>query len=159
MSKISDLRRLACLTLLMGRAAMAYPPAPRDSVVKDYFGTHVPAPYQWMENLGDPRLGPWIAATTRSVPFLSPQLRHPEPIRAVRATRPDRQTAGAARPEPLVTSWWHRARRLRTLTQWAIRRLCPVRRRLGLANRLRAGCRDRQDAAAPGALGEVLRSE
>lgn len=43
----------------------AYPVAPRDAVVDHYFGTPVPAPYQWMENLQDPRLGPWIAAENR----------------------------------------------------------------------------------------------
>ncbi len=45
-----------------GPAPLQYPPAPRDNAVNTYFGTRVPAPYQWMENLEDARLGPWIAS-------------------------------------------------------------------------------------------------
>lgn len=54
-----------CLSLAAQAAPLSYPPAPRDSTVNNYFGTKVPAPYQWMENLGDPRLGPWIAAENK----------------------------------------------------------------------------------------------
>lgn len=39
-----------------------YPQAFRDGVVDTYFGVKVPAPYQWMENLGDPRLHEWVDA-------------------------------------------------------------------------------------------------
>ena len=46
-------------------AALRYPPTPRDNIVNTYFGTRVPAPYQWMENLTDPRLQPWIAAQNK----------------------------------------------------------------------------------------------
>ncbi len=71
MSKLSNLRRAACIALLLSGigigncaqpTALAYPPAHRDNIVNDYFGTKVPAPYQWMENLTDPRLAPWVAA-------------------------------------------------------------------------------------------------
>ena len=37
-----------------------YPAAQRDAIVNDYFGTKVPAPYQWMENLNAPALKTWI---------------------------------------------------------------------------------------------------
>jgi hypothetical protein len=37
-------------------ALLHYPVAPRDSIVNNYFGDKVPAPYQWMENLNDPAL-------------------------------------------------------------------------------------------------------
>jgi prolyl oligopeptidase len=42
--------------------ALHYPPARRDSKVDDYFGTHVPAPYQWMEDLQSPALHRWVQA-------------------------------------------------------------------------------------------------
>lgn len=41
---------------------LAYPPADRDSIVDDYFGTKVPVPYQWMENLENPALEKWVQA-------------------------------------------------------------------------------------------------
>src|SRR5579885_3011844 len=40
---------------------LAYPQARRDNVVDDYFGTKVPAPYQWMEDLNSPELAKWVA--------------------------------------------------------------------------------------------------
>ncbi|MGH8414815.1 MAG: S9 family peptidase, partial [Gammaproteobacteria bacterium] len=40
---------------------LAYPAAARDKVVDNYFGTKVPAPYQWMENLDNPALHKWVA--------------------------------------------------------------------------------------------------
>jgi prolyl oligopeptidase len=39
-----------------------YPEARRDSTVDSYFGTKVPAPYQWMENLESPALKRWVEA-------------------------------------------------------------------------------------------------
>jgi len=39
-----------------------YPPARRDATVDTYFGTRVPAPYEWMENLGSPALQEWVEA-------------------------------------------------------------------------------------------------
>lgn len=38
------------------QAQPAYPKARRDDTVNTYFGTKVPAPYQWMENLDSPEL-------------------------------------------------------------------------------------------------------
>jgi prolyl oligopeptidase len=42
-----------------------YPFAPRDRIVADYFGTRVPAPYRWMEDMGSPALHRWVAAENR----------------------------------------------------------------------------------------------
>jgi len=44
---------------------LAYPAAKRDNTVDVYFGTKVPAPYQWMENLESPELHKWVAAENR----------------------------------------------------------------------------------------------
>ncbi len=41
---------------------IVYPTAHRDQTVGNYFGTKVPAPYQWMENLNSPKLHKWVAA-------------------------------------------------------------------------------------------------
>lgn len=42
--------------------APQYPVAHRDNTVDTYFGTQVPAPYQWMENLTSPALHQWVDA-------------------------------------------------------------------------------------------------
>ena len=42
-----------------------YPVAHRDTTVDTYFGTKVPAPYQWMENLGSPALHTWVEAENK----------------------------------------------------------------------------------------------
>jgi prolyl oligopeptidase len=47
------------------RATPDYPVAPRDQTVTDYFGTRVPAPYQWMEDMQSPALHSWVAAENR----------------------------------------------------------------------------------------------
>ena len=39
---------------------LRYPVASRDGTVDHYFGTRVPAPYQWMEDLQDPALHRWV---------------------------------------------------------------------------------------------------
>src|SRR4051794_31294562 len=41
---------------------LAYPPTPRGDVVDDYFGTKVPDPYRWMEDLDAKPVTEWIAA-------------------------------------------------------------------------------------------------
>lgn len=61
----------AMLTLATGMqaataaTALAYPEARRDNTVDTYFDVRVAAPYQWMENLADPQLKPWVAAQNR----------------------------------------------------------------------------------------------
>lgn len=42
-----------------------YPVAHRDDTVDTYFGTSVPAPYQWMENLTSPELHQWVDAENK----------------------------------------------------------------------------------------------
>jgi prolyl oligopeptidase len=42
-----------------------YPPAYRDRLVTNYFGTLVPGPYRWMEKLDSPRLIRWINRENR----------------------------------------------------------------------------------------------
>ena len=37
-----------------------YPDAKRDNIVDTYFGTKVPVPYQWMENLNSPVVKNWV---------------------------------------------------------------------------------------------------
>lgn len=60
---------LATACILPARAGdehkLAYPVAHRDATVDTYFGTRVPAPYQWMENLSDPALHRWVEAENR----------------------------------------------------------------------------------------------
>ncbi len=74
MTTLPNLHRVACSLVLFASvgighcaqaAPLAYPPVHRDTLVSDYFGTKVPAPYQWMENLGDPRLRAWVAAENK----------------------------------------------------------------------------------------------
>ncbi|RJS93268.1 S9 family peptidase [Salinisphaera sp. Q1T1-3] len=64
------------LSLVMTHAFAAgagpdYPLAHRSDTVDHYFGTAVPAPYQWMENLDDPKLRQWVkqqnALTARQI--------------------------------------------------------------------------------------------
>ncbi|HKV52456.1 MAG TPA: prolyl oligopeptidase family serine peptidase [Gemmatimonadaceae bacterium] len=58
-----------CLAALAGAGPAAaqmaperiqYPATHRDSVVDDYFGTKVPAPYRWMENDNSPDVAKWV---------------------------------------------------------------------------------------------------
>lgn len=46
-------------------SVIEYPVAHKDQTVDTYFGTKVPAPYQWMENLTDPQLHRWVDAENR----------------------------------------------------------------------------------------------
>jgi prolyl oligopeptidase len=53
------------LSVAQPAGKLAYPVARRDHTVDVYFGTKVPAPYQWMENLESPELHKWVAAENR----------------------------------------------------------------------------------------------
>lgn len=46
-------------------AVIDYPSAKRDDVVDDYFGTKVPDPYRWLEDLDSPATRAWVAAENR----------------------------------------------------------------------------------------------
>lgn len=52
-------------TASSARGKLDYPVAPRDRIVTDYFGTPVPAPYRWMEDMQSPALHSWVAAENR----------------------------------------------------------------------------------------------
>ena len=65
MKRFANLVSLAALAASMPLLAATpskpdYPAAARDKTVDTYFGTRVPAPYEWMENLNDPRLKRWV---------------------------------------------------------------------------------------------------
>ena len=44
---------------------VSYPTTVRGSTVDDYFGTKVPAPYRWMEDLDSKEVAGWVAAENR----------------------------------------------------------------------------------------------
>ncbi len=46
-------------------AGLDYPKAHRDAIVDTYFGTKVPAPYQWMEHLNSPQVKRWVGEENR----------------------------------------------------------------------------------------------
>jgi prolyl oligopeptidase len=45
--------------------SLNYPVARRDTIVDNYFGTVVPAPYQWMENQNDTAVAAWVEAENK----------------------------------------------------------------------------------------------
>lgn len=45
--------------------SLKYPETNRDSVVNDYFGTKVPAPYQWMEDQNSSEVESWVEAENK----------------------------------------------------------------------------------------------
>lgn len=54
-----------------GAEALQYPQSPRGSLQENYFGTSVPAPYRWLEDLDAPATGAWVRAQNAlSLPFL-----------------------------------------------------------------------------------------
>ena len=44
---------------------LKYPSTFRDTIVDDYFGTKVPAPYQWMEEQNSPKVEAWVEAENK----------------------------------------------------------------------------------------------
>ena len=44
---------------------MTYPATAKGDVVDDYFGTKVPDPYRWMEDLDSPAVADWVAEQNR----------------------------------------------------------------------------------------------
>src|SRR5438477_12981632 len=53
---------LAGSTLLAQSSSLKYPAARKGDVVDDYFGTKVPDPYRWMEDLNAPEVKQWVDA-------------------------------------------------------------------------------------------------
>jgi prolyl oligopeptidase len=56
---------LTMFPFLIKGQTLNYPVARRDSVVDNYFGTKVPAPYQWMENQDSPEVDAWVEAENK----------------------------------------------------------------------------------------------
>lgn len=50
------------IPLLIKGQTLNYPAARRDSLISNYFGTKVSAPYQWMENQESPEVDAWVEA-------------------------------------------------------------------------------------------------
>ncbi|MBV9438474.1 MAG: S9 family peptidase, partial [Candidatus Eremiobacteraeota bacterium] len=76
------MRRLVVLAVLLLAAkpalgaGLVYPPAPRGSVTDNYFGTTVPDPYRWLEDVDAPQTTGWVqaeGALTRSFLDAIPQ--------------------------------------------------------------------------------------
>jgi prolyl oligopeptidase len=51
--------------VLVQSSRLSYPPTKKGEVVDDYFGTKVPDPYRWMEDLDSKDVAEWIAAQNR----------------------------------------------------------------------------------------------
>ncbi len=45
--------------------SIQYPATRRDTIVNEYFGTKVPAPYQWMEDQNSPEVATWVEAENK----------------------------------------------------------------------------------------------
>ncbi len=80
--------RLALAFLLAGSLAapafaqsLVYPPTTKGPVVDDYFGTKVPDPYRWLEDLESPETAKWVAAENQVTYAYLDQLPQREPIR------------------------------------------------------------------------------
>ncbi len=58
---------IAMMTLSANTQAQSlkYPETRRDSTIEDYFGTKVPAPYQWMEQQNSPEVESWVEAENK----------------------------------------------------------------------------------------------
>jgi prolyl oligopeptidase len=61
----AGLATLGCVQSAGAEPKLAYPPAPRDTVIEDYFGTKVADPYRWLEDLDSPATRSWVQAEGR----------------------------------------------------------------------------------------------
>ena len=53
---------LPAATYVHGQQHLTYPPSEKGTVVDDYFGTKVPDPYRWMEDLDSKAVADWVKA-------------------------------------------------------------------------------------------------
>ena len=53
---------LPAATYVHGQQHLTYPPTEKGTVVDDYFGTKVPDPYRWMEDLDSKAVADWVKA-------------------------------------------------------------------------------------------------
>ncbi len=53
---------LPAATYVRGQQHLTYPPSEKGTVVDDYFGTKVPDPYRWMEDLDSKAVADWVKA-------------------------------------------------------------------------------------------------
>src|SRR3984885_4953146 len=58
----AGLATLVCVPSSGAEPTLAYPPAPRGTVVDEYFGTKVADPYRWLEDLDSPATRSWVKA-------------------------------------------------------------------------------------------------
>src|SRR5579862_6728896 len=75
-SMLSLVVLLAALPALAASAPLTYPAAPRGNVVDTYFGTQVPDPYRWLEDIDSAPVRAWVkseGALTRSYLDAIPQ--------------------------------------------------------------------------------------
>ncbi len=66
-TKLGFIIAIAMLTIPFKAKAQAlkYPETYRDSIVDNYFGTKVPAPYRWMEEQNSPQVESWVEAENK----------------------------------------------------------------------------------------------
>ena len=96
---------LALATALLGSSLPAaaqslhYPTTRRDSVVDDYFGTKVPAPYRWFEDQSSAEVAAWVESENKVTFAYLDTLPQREAIRARLTTLWDYEKVGVPRRE------------------------------------------------------------
>ncbi|HUI29641.1 MAG TPA: prolyl oligopeptidase family serine peptidase [Candidatus Acidoferrales bacterium] len=63
--KLATTVAITMFPLLIKSQPLNYPVTRRDTLVENYFGTKVPAPYQWMEDQESPAVDAWVEAENK----------------------------------------------------------------------------------------------